>query len=87
MDKPHSCGTQGFICSVIKAHKILVGRSKGNELLGIPKYKCEDNIKMDLEEVLWEAVDCIHLAVDRDRKQAIMNTVMNLRVPFDFQFR
>jgi hypothetical protein len=41
----------------------------------------EDNIKMDLWETGFEDVDWIHLAQDRDRWRAFVNTVMNLRVP------
>jgi hypothetical protein len=41
----------------------------------------EDNIKMDLRERGFGDVDWIHLAQDRDRWRALVNTVMNLRVP------
>jgi hypothetical protein len=40
-----------------------------------------DNIKMDLREVIWYGVDWIDMAQDRDQWRAIVNTVMNLRVP------
>jgi hypothetical protein len=41
-----------------------------------------DNIKMDLREIEFGDVDWIHLAQDRDRwRGALVNTVMNLRVP------
>jgi hypothetical protein len=36
---------------------------------------------MNLREVGWEVVDWVHLAQDRDQRQAAVNTVMNLRVP------
>jgi hypothetical protein len=36
---------------------------------------------MDRREIGWEGVDCIHLAQDRDQLRAVVNTVMNLRVP------
>jgi hypothetical protein len=35
---------------------------------------------MDLREIGWGSVDCIQLAQDRDRRRALVNTVMNLRV-------
>jgi hypothetical protein len=40
-----------------------------------------DNIRMDLEEVGWGDVDCIGLFPDRDRWRALVNSVLNLRVP------
>jgi hypothetical protein len=40
-----------------------------------------DNIKMDLREIRWDVVDWIDLAQDRDQWRALVNTVLNLRVP------
>jgi hypothetical protein len=40
-----------------------------------------DNIRMDLEEMGWGDVDWIGLAKDRDRWTALVNAIMNLRVP------
>jgi hypothetical protein len=40
-----------------------------------------DNIEMDLREIGWDGVDWIELAEDRDQWKALVNTVMNLRVP------
>jgi hypothetical protein len=40
-----------------------------------------DNIKMDLREIGWDVMDWIKLAHDRDQRRALVNTVMNLRVP------
>jgi hypothetical protein len=42
-----------------------------------------DNIKMDLREIGWDGVDWIDLAQGRDHWRALMNTVMNLRVPLN----
>jgi hypothetical protein len=59
----------------------LVGKPVGKEPLGRPRRRWEDNIKMDLREVGWEDVDWMHVAQDRDQWWALVNTVMNLRVP------
>jgi hypothetical protein len=63
------------------AYNILVGRPEGRRPLGRPRRKWGDNIKMDLREIGFEDVDWINLAQDRDRWRALVNTVMNLRVP------
>jgi hypothetical protein len=63
------------------AYKILVGKPEGKRLLGRPRRRWEDNIRMDLRETGWEGVDWIHLSQVRDQWWAVVNTVMNLRVP------
>jgi hypothetical protein len=63
------------------AYNILVGRSEGRRPLGRRRRKWEESIKMDLREIGFGGVDWIHLAQDRDRWRALVNTVMNLRVP------
>jgi hypothetical protein len=63
------------------AYNILVGRPQGRRPLGRPRRRWEDNIKMNLGEIGFGDVDWIHLAQDRDRWRAVVNTVMNLRVP------
>jgi hypothetical protein len=40
-----------------------------------------DNIKMDLREIGWDGLDWIDLAQNREQWRALVNTVMNLRVP------
>jgi hypothetical protein len=62
-------------------YNILVGRPEGRRPLGRPRRRWKDNIKMDLREIGFGDVDWIHLAQDRDRWRALVNTVMNLRVP------
>jgi hypothetical protein len=57
------------------------GWPEGRRPLGRPRRRWEDNIKMDLRETGFGDVDWIHLAQDRDRWRALVNTVMNLRVP------
>jgi hypothetical protein len=63
------------------AYRILVGKPEGKSPLGRPRRRGVDNIKMDLREIGWDGMDCIDLAQDRDRWRALVNTVMNLRVP------
>jgi hypothetical protein len=63
------------------AYNILVGRPEGRRPLGRPRRRWEDNIIMDLREIGFGDVDWIHLAQDRGRWRALVNTVMNLRVP------
>jgi hypothetical protein len=65
---------------VRSAYKILVGRPEGRRPLERPRHRWED-IKMDLWEIGFGDVDWIHWAQDRDRWRALVNTVMNLRVP------
>jgi hypothetical protein len=62
-------------------YNIFVGRPEGRRPLGRPRRRWEDNIKIDLREIGFGVVDWIHLAQDRDRWRALVNTVMNLRVP------
>jgi hypothetical protein len=63
------------------AYNILVGRPEGRRPLGRPRHRWEDTIKIDLREIGFWDVDWIHWAQDRDRWRALVNTVMNLRVP------
>jgi hypothetical protein len=58
------------------AYRILVGIPEGRRPLGRPRRRWEYDIKMDLQEVDW-----IDMAQDRDRWRALVNAVMNLRVP------
>jgi hypothetical protein len=59
----------------------LVRNPEGRIPLGRPRHRWDDNIKMDLEEVWCGSMDWIELAQDRDRWRALVNAVMNLRVP------
>jgi hypothetical protein len=63
------------------AYRIVVGKPEGKRPLGRPRHKWVDNIKMDLGEIGWDGRDWIELAQDRDQWRALVNTVMNLRVP------
>jgi hypothetical protein len=63
------------------AYRILVGRPEGRPPPGRPTHRWEDNIKMELQQVGWGDMDWIELAQDRDRWLALVNAVINLRVP------
>jgi hypothetical protein len=63
------------------AYRLLVGKLEGKRPLGRPRRRWGDNIKMDLVEVGWGDVDWIGLAQDRNRWRALVNSVLNLRVP------
>ena len=60
---------------------ILVGKHEGKIPLGRHRRKWEDSIKMDVQEVGFGGMDWIELAQDTDRWWALVNAVMNLRVP------
>jgi hypothetical protein len=63
------------------ACRLLVGKPKGKSPLGRPRRRWVDNIKMDLLEIGWGGVEWIGPAQDRDKWRALVNVVMNLRVP------
>jgi hypothetical protein len=56
------------------------GVLEGKRPLGRPRHRWEDNIKMDLKEIECGDMDWINLADDRDQRQALVNTIMNLQV-------
>jgi hypothetical protein len=62
-------------------YRVLVGNPEGKRPLGRPRCRWEDNIRMDLQEVGCGGMDWIGLAQDRDRWLALVNAIMNLRVP------
>jgi hypothetical protein len=63
------------------AHRILVGKPEGTRPLGRPRHTWVDNTKMDLREIGQDGMDWIDLDQDRDQWRALVNMVMNLRVP------
>jgi hypothetical protein len=62
-------------------YRVLVGKPDGKRPLGSPSRRWEDNIKVDLQEVGCGGMDWIELAHDRDEWWALVNAVMNLRIP------
>jgi len=62
-------------------YRVLVGKPERKRALERPRHRWKDNIKMDLEEVGCGGMDWIELAQERDRWRALVNAVMNLRVP------
>jgi len=65
----------------IGVYRVLVGKPEGKSPLGRHRRRWGDNIKMDLQEVGCWCLDWIRLAQDTDRWRALVNAVMNLRVP------
>jgi hypothetical protein len=74
------CSTNG---EKKNAYRLLVGNPEGKRPLGRPTRRWVDNIRMDLGEVGWGDMDCIGLAQDRNRWRAVVNSVLNLRVPWN----
>jgi hypothetical protein len=72
-----TCGTHGGR----GVYRVLVRRPDGKRLLGRPRRRWEDNIKMDLRDIGIHGANWIRLAQDRVQWRAFVNTVMNLRVP------
>jgi hypothetical protein len=62
-------------------YRVLVGKPEGRRTLRRPRCRWEDDIMMDLQGVGCGDMDWIELAQDRDRWKALVNVVMNLRVP------
>jgi hypothetical protein len=63
------------------AYRIFVGNPEEKRPVGRPRRMWVDNIKMDHREIGWNGMDWMDLAQDRDQWRALVNTVMNLRVP------
>jgi hypothetical protein len=63
------------------AYRILVGKPGGKRPLGRPRSRWEDNIRINLRELGWGGMEWINLAQDRDQWRALVNTVINVRVP------
>jgi hypothetical protein len=74
------CSTNG---EKRNAYTLLVGKPEGKRPLGRPRRRWMDNIRMDLGEVGWGDVDWFGVAQDRNRWRALVNSVLNLRVPLN----
>jgi hypothetical protein len=61
-------------------YRVVVGKPEGKKPLGRPRFRWEDDIKMELQEVVCGCMDWIELSQDTDRWRALVNAVMNLRV-------
>jgi hypothetical protein len=68
---------------VVKSYHISywVGKPEGKKLLEGPRHRQVDDIKMGIGEIGWGSMDWIRLAQDRDQWRALVNVLMNLRVP------
>jgi hypothetical protein len=77
-------GCETWSLTLREEHRLRVFENRvpeGKRPLGRPSRRWVDNIEMDLGEIGWDGRDCIELAQDRDQWRALVNTVMNLRVP------
>ena len=71
----------GHVARMGEAYRVLVGKPEGKRLLGRPRHRWVDNIRMDLQEVGCGHEDWIGLAQDRDGWWKLVNALMNLRIP------
>jgi hypothetical protein len=75
----------GRVCSTNgakrNAYRILVRHPEGKRSLGRPRRRWVDNIGMDLREIGWDGMDWSDLGQGRDQWRALVNMVMNHRVP------
>jgi len=74
-------GNIACMCEERGVYRVLMGKPEGKRPLRRHRRRWEDNIKMDLQEVRFEGMNWLDVAQDRDRWRALVNAVMNLRVP------
>ena len=63
------------------AYRVLVEKPQGKRKLGSPRHRQEDNIKIDIQEIVWEGLNWINLAQDRDRWWTVQDAVVKSQVP------
>jgi hypothetical protein len=68
---------------VKNVYNILVEEYEAKKPFRGARCRLEDNIRIDLRKIVWECVNWMFVAQDRDQWQAFMNTVMNLQVPYN----
>jgi hypothetical protein len=74
-----ACSTKG---EERNAYKILVGKPERRRPLRRPRLRWVSNIKRDLRNTGWGSMDWVDLAQDGDQWRALLNTVVNLRLPY-----
>jgi hypothetical protein len=65
----------------MNAYRISIAKPEGKRPLGRPRRRWVDDIKMDIREMIWGGTDRIDADQYRDQWRALVNIVMNLRVP------
>jgi hypothetical protein len=84
MIKPRRMRWVGHVARMgekMNAYRTLVRKPEGKRPLGKTRHRWMDNINMDFREIGWDSVDWIDTTQDRDQWRALLNTVLNLRVP------
>lgn len=58
----------------------MVGQPEGEKLFRVPRHRREYDIKINLNEIGWKSLGCIHLAWDKNKWRAVMGMVIQLGV-------